>query len=612
MHHEPLATNPLRTRADVQRAMRDLWKPLRPHFAREGAAVQLDSTEAYYGEPGRLLEAFVRPLWGIVPLHLGGGDFADWSLYVQGLSEGVDPLSPRYWGPASNNDQRFVEMAAIGVALALVPERLWSPLSSQAKANLVEWLSQINRFTCVPNNWLFFRVLANVGLRSVGAAWDRVQVNAALNQLDRFYTGEGWYTDGATPQRDYYIPWAMHFYALLYVRLNGEDDRSRAQNFVERARLLAPQFAAWFAPDGSSIPIGRSLTYRFAQGAFWGVLAYAGIEALPWSVTKGLYLRHLRWWLRQPCFTETGVLTIGYGYPNLGIAESYNAPGSPYWACKAFFPLALPESHPFWQAEERAHAVPEISVQAKAGLVVCRDEKRGHVFALSSNQTPFWPLRNAPQKYAKFAYSSAFGFSIQVGSVAPANGAGESMLMLADDDRDWRVRESFLEERYRGQTLYTRWAPWPDVQVETWLAPALPGHVRAHHVRAKRALRSYEGGFSISRVREQSNHVQSNGRAEIDYRSAFSAIRDLAGTRSGKVSLMEPNVNLQFPLTAMPGLVGMHEKGDFWLFSVVVGLPGGDQAQAGRAFLDSASFDARTPGAPLVKYDDKVVLECRA
>jgi hypothetical protein len=139
----------------------------------------------------------------------------------------------------------------------------------------------------------------------------------------------------------------------------------------------------------------------------------------------------------------------------------------------------------------------------------------------------------------------------------------------------------------------------------------LPGHVRVHHVRTKRALRSYEGGFSISRVREQPNHLHSLGRAEIDYRSAFSAVRDLAGTRNGKITLMEPNINLQFPLTTMPGLVGTHEKGDFWLFSVVVGLPGSDQAQAGRAFLGSVSFDTKTPGPLLVKHDGKVVIECR-
>ena len=50
------------------------------------------------------------------------------------------------------------------------------------------------------------------------------------------------------------------------------------------------------------------------------------------------------------------MLSIGYGYPNLFMCESYNSAGSPYWALKAFLPLALPEDHPFWTAEEaRGH-----------------------------------------------------------------------------------------------------------------------------------------------------------------------------------------------------------------------------------------------------------------
>src|SRR5207248_7125795 len=126
----------------------------------------------------------------------------------------------------------------------------------------------------------------------------------------------------------------------------------RAKRIIERARLFAKDFVHYFNAEGTALPFGRSLTYRFAQGAFWGALAFANVEALPWGVIKGLYLRHLRWWMRQPIFTETGLLTIGYTYPNLVMAESYNSSQSPYWALKAFLPLALPEEHPFWQAEE--------------------------------------------------------------------------------------------------------------------------------------------------------------------------------------------------------------------------------------------------------------------
>ena len=40
--------------------------------------------------------------------------------------------------------RRMVEMAAIGFALALVPEYVWDPLSESARAHLVRWLGGIN------------------------------------------------------------------------------------------------------------------------------------------------------------------------------------------------------------------------------------------------------------------------------------------------------------------------------------------------------------------------------------------------------------------------------------------------------------------------------------
>jgi hypothetical protein len=98
------------------------------------------------------------------------------------------------------------------------------------------------------------------------------------------------------------------------------------------------------------------MTYRFAMSAFWSAIAFADVELpapLSWGVIKGLHLRNLRWWARQPgAYNFDGTFTLGYVYPNHNMLENYNSPGSPYWACKAFLTLAVPESHPFWASEE--------------------------------------------------------------------------------------------------------------------------------------------------------------------------------------------------------------------------------------------------------------------
>lgn len=54
----------------------------------------------------------------------------------------------------------------------------------------------------------------------------------------------------------------------------------------------------------------------------------------------------------RPIRDPAGLLTLGYGYAQPALAEQYNAPGSPYWALKAFLPLAVPAEHPFWTSPE--------------------------------------------------------------------------------------------------------------------------------------------------------------------------------------------------------------------------------------------------------------------
>ncbi|MEJ2148677.1 MAG: DUF2264 domain-containing protein, partial [Chloroflexota bacterium] len=262
----PIGDNNLQTRADLQKAVVDLFLPLKPYFSQGGARVRLGVTGAIFDDHAAALEGFARPLWGLVPLAAGGGEFADWELYRRGLSSGSDPDHPEYWGTPGDIDQRLVEMAAIGLALALVPEHVWEPLDRQAKDNLVRWLETINRVEVVDSNWLFFRVLVNLGLANVGAEWDRPTMHAALDRLEQFYLADGWYADGLTAQRDYYIPFAMHYYGLIYAQLAGSDDPDRARRFRDRAKVFAQDFIHWFAADGSALPFGRSLTYRFAQG----------------------------------------------------------------------------------------------------------------------------------------------------------------------------------------------------------------------------------------------------------------------------------------------------------------------------------------------------------
>src|SRR5699024_2206015 len=148
---------------------------------------------------------------------------------------------------------------------------------------------------------------------------------------------------------------------------------------------------------------------------------------------KGIILRHLRWWMKQPIFSSDGLLTIGYGYPNLIMAEGYNGPCSPYWAMKAFLPLAIPEEHAFWQAKEQP--LPKLGnmvVQKHPNMIICRDNDQNHVYALTSGQDINLGIPHGAAKYAKFAYSNRFGFSVSKGKTTLGHGAFDSMLSFSE------------------------------------------------------------------------------------------------------------------------------------------------------------------------------------
>ncbi len=586
------ADNPLRSRADLQRLAVDLTTPLVPHFSPGRAQVRLAANRAHYGDPAGWLEGFARPLWGLAPLAAGGGRFDHWTLWQQGLASGSDPAHAEFWGLAGDFDQRSVEQAAFGVALGLAPDQLWKPLTPAVRTQLAAWLNHINRVKLVANNWLFFRVLVNAGLERCEQPFSADQVDADFAQLDRFYVGDGWYADGpnSAPYRDgrlgdYYVPMAFHFYSLLYTRLAVAPEPPRVARIVERARRFAQDFQHYFAADGSALPFGRSLTYRFAQGAFWGALAYAGVEALPWGVIKGLYFRHLRWWLQQPIFTETGVLTIGYGFPNLYMSESYNSPGSPYWAMKALLPLALPESHPFWRAEEaplptraRVRTVPG------AKFLLVTDPRTRDVTAINPGQPVLdWP-RHGPQKYSKCAYATRHGFTVPVSVATIVEGGLDSTISLSDDGRFFRTREQCFDPEVANGTAFSHWSPWPGVELATWLLAEPTGHIRIHRLRTDKKLWATDAGFAVPFTDRATRQLETAGptvRAPL----GASALRNLLGERTTECPDLGCNGHLLASLSAAPFLRSIHEPGEHWLACWV-----GGSADPKDAFADAADF----------------------
>ncbi|KAF9698833.1 hypothetical protein EKO04_003129 [Ascochyta lentis] len=600
------STNPLRDREDAVKAATSLLDPLLAGFSDYSSMVKVGSTGTRFDETAAQVEGFARPLWGLAALLAGGSEYAATDKFVEGLVNGTDPESPGFWGYMEDIDQRMVEACPIGFTLAVANKQFWDPLTDKQKKNVETWLGSMNGKEMPNTNWLWFRVFANLGLAKNGANWNKDLVKSDIKQLNTFYRGDGWSNDGPEHYRqmDYYSgSFAIQYLQLLYAKLAADIDPEQASEYKERARLYAQDFVHYFDPEGRAITFGRSLTYRFAMVAFWGSLAFADVELpapLSWGVVKGIWLRNLRWWTTQPdIFQSNGMLTLGYSYPNTYLAENYNSPGSPYWSMLAFAPLAAPKDHPFWQAKEEPHpyANERIARPLKhPRQIVVRSG--GHSFLLSSGQSCHYAIKNSNAKYGKFAYSSAFAYSVSTGYQELEQFVPESSLALSDDGGElWKMRrahngDSSIETFDGVPVLVSSMKPWPDVEVQTFLIPPAEEtpnwHVRVHKITTARDVLTAEGAFAVHGAKESDGRVFNGfdealpeGGKEGDQsalaasRSGAVGIAELSSTsRLGHILQADANSNLVEARSVVPLLRNELKAGSTsWFVTAVYALP---------------------------------------
>ena len=540
----------MKTRQEFEKILFTILNPLEKHYSKNGARLEIGHTSAHYEDDSVAMEAFARPLWGLAPFWNGGGRCEGFEkLYAKGLAAGVDPAGNEYWHTCRDYDQKFVEMAGLATAILMAPEKVWEPLSETEKENLTNWLWEINKYECVTNNWQFFCVLTNVALKSVGQRYSKERMEASLAVIDTCYIGNGWYADGVGGQKDYYIAFAIHFYSMIYVMFMEEEDKERCEVFKERAALFAKDFVYWFAKEGEAMPCGRSMTYRFAQVSFFSVCVAAKVEVLPYAVMKGIIQRHFEKWLEKPIFDSAGILTIGYGYPNIQMSEYYNAPGSPYWAMKSFALLALPEEDEFWKLE--AEPLPELSelkILGSKDMIVQRKEDQVVGFPLGLTRDA--QLGQYEEKYSKFVYSSKYGFSISRAQKSLEEAAPDSVLAFEVFGHIF-VRAWVSEGKIEETKVITKWSPLDGIEVTTTITPTKEGHIREHEIKSAYECVAYECGFALP-VTEKTVKTEKAKEAAVENEDGKCTVKVIEGTGKGKVMVPAPNTNVIHSKTLIP------------------------------------------------------------
>ncbi|MFF8553704.1 DUF2264 domain-containing protein [Streptomyces sp. NPDC015501] len=250
--------------------------------------------------------------------------------------------------------QPMVESASVALGLRLTRPWLWDRLASDVRHRVEHWLRGALRHVPAGNNWYLFPYTVAGFLESVGRG-DAETARArerALELLEHWYRGDGWYADGDGRSFDHYNGWALHLYPLLDAHLAGDEGASARHG--ARLREHLESYALMFGGDGSPLYFGRSLAYRFAASAAVGLGAVTGHTPLAPGASRRVASGSLRYFLERGAAGDDGLLSLGWHGPHSATLQTYSGPASPYWASKAFVALLAPAEHPLWTAPEEA------------------------------------------------------------------------------------------------------------------------------------------------------------------------------------------------------------------------------------------------------------------
>ena len=535
----------MRTKGDYQQLLLKLINPLKSRFSNSKARLKLDGGGTTYSQDVIELEAFARPLWGLVSFWIGGGRNSDFEkIYIEGLTNGSDRACLEYWGDCSDSDQRFVEMAPIAFALLTCPEIIWEPLSERAKDNLSNWLYQINDHTLPKCNWYFFRIFVNAALKKLSRRYSNENLISDINFIQSCYKGNGWYVDGVSGRYDYYSAFAMQFYSIIYASIFPND--SFSERIREGAYEFYKDFILFFSSSGEAVPYGRSQIYRFAQIAFFSAYLWIADEK-EYPIIKGIINRNLRYFLSNDILTHDGIISVGYCYPNLRMTEKYNAPGSPYWSLKAFAFLALPDDHSFFKCEEAPLEIEDGSYFLQKPAFIIQRIK-GDVSLYSPGMLGMRSLGHFTDKYDKFIYSSLLPFSVSQCNETVEESSPDGMLAFGYDNYVY-VRRGSKSFSITSTSITSEWSV-PGIEIKTIITLTKFGHIRRHEIRSKVKATAWDCGLAVN-YDDSTKWEENNSVLTVTCKDRCSKVKGENLT----ILKPAPNSNIAYRRTVLPAAV---------------------------------------------------------
>ncbi|KAF5724959.1 hypothetical protein FMUND_304 [Fusarium mundagurra] len=219
-------------------------------------------------------------------------------------------------------------------------------------------------------------------------------------------------------------------------------------------------------------------------------------------------------------------MNIGFAYPNMYMSEDYNSRQSVYWCLKSFVVLELQSDHPFWTVQEEPQPIYALIPSARhpdtarvfpaPHQIVCHSE--GNRYLLSAGQMTTQMFKAREAKYPKFAYSSAFGYSVPTGLELHQIAPDSTLTVKLGGDGPWRVRSQPVDVRFDTTTLVPLTYHYPG-----W-------HLRIHHIRGLGAVNGIpwfnnfemlDSSFAVDGLTDSGYHISAIDTAKIKHDGQF-------------------------------------------------------------------------------------------
>lgn len=563
----------LRKAEDYQSLLNELLYPAEKYLVPTRSGVAFPRYYATsYDDATLEFESFARLLWG----YYFATDLQQADTLFSMIDNGTNPDSEYYWGKVSDYSQKIVEMLPILLFCARHFQK-WDKGTEEKKQQIGKWFYQINYVRMSENNWQCFRLLVNLLLADMGLPFSNQTILDARNKIESFYLGNGWYSDGKNRQRDYYISFAIHYYLLLSTLYCN--DRAINEQIIARAKIFSKTFITWFSESGEALPFGRSMTYKFAQVAFWSMLVGVGADEENDRIYKGIINRNLRWWLKQDIFDEDGILQLGYAYGNDTFTEYYNGTGSSYWSLKAFALLLQADDTAFFSMQEEP--LPPLAQRTdipEALMTVCRNA--GHPYAFLFGQESQNQFGHTECKYEKFVYSSLFPFCVSKSYTSLEMLANDCNLTISLNGKDCFARHACDSQMMKDGIVRSVWRPDARIRITSFIWCDAPLHYRIHMIESDIAMTLTDAGFACQQ--DEAFHAKMHdGIASLMNENFKSEAFSVIGNGEPICIHCAPNTNSVYARVAIPAIQLRLEAGRY----LIVNAFSGDMSTAETTIL---------------------------